>query len=311
MERRLQVYALLKESNVATRAIRSMLEHPRNQQLIMEGGRFHFLERTASNPSGRLVPLKGLTRVLREFYWPHYSPWTKTAGVQKPGNPNKAGNATTTKHRWNSPISSATGSVRGSIVHRQIAEFVTEGRDYLLKNNSTVHRMVPMALKTLQQKRLYPVEAEVRVACVEARLGTAIDLKCVNTDTGVPCDVEIKTSSSRRGFEFDDPEGNFAGELAHLNTLLPRDKILPYSDLSRARIQLGISILMGIEGIGYHGKFDAFVLLLAADQKEGICYPVDEEFMLTYAIPLYNDIKKRLPLWRAEQRRKTKRQRTI
>lgn len=299
-ERRELAYRALAERGLAADGVRAFLEHPRNDLLVMEGSRFYYAPpvgaAAAKQPEG-LVSLKGLTSLLREFYWPTHSPWNK-----KKVEPTSAASALIKKKKgaaWASVMSRAKGNVRGSIVHRQLAEYVNLGRDVFLQQNPQVHPLVRMALAALEKASLYPVVAEYRVACVDARLGTALDLGCINFRTGHMTWLEVKTCASRRAFEATAAGDVFAGRLGRLASV---HKTLPCSDCSRAKVQLGVSVLMAIEGTGHKGAVDAAVLLLADDQREGLFYDLTETFLTTYAVPVYLDIQKRLPEWRKEAR---------
>jgi hypothetical protein len=305
-QRRELAFRALEERGLSSGDIRRLLDHPRNELLTMEGSRFHYVP----PQGGNWVPLKGLTSLLREFYWPDHKPWGKKRKredddvdvIWPPPRPRKKPRKEVQQPAgWTPPILTAKGGVQGSIVHRQLAEYVNLGRDAFLAQNRHVHPLTRMALKTLSGKGLYPLVAEYRVACVDVRLGTAIDLLCINMSTGRPTWIEVKTAAGLSAFDGGSSDEAFSGRLAAINAV--QKGALPVSDCSRARVQVGISVLMAVEGTGYKAGFDAFVLLLANDQREGKLYPVNEAFLQTFAVPLYLDIQKRLPEWRKSRQR--------
>ena len=290
-ERLSLVFAALIERRLSVGAIKHLLEHPRNEQLQMEGSCFYFARPQPPDQQQQgWIALKGLTSLLRDFYWPGCKWGGKT--VNKP-----EARAKTTK-TWVPPMMSAKGRVRGSIVHRQLGEYVNLGRKQFLAQNRHVHPLVRQALRTLEASSLYPVQAEYKVAQVDVRLGSAIDLLCVNMHTGTPTFVEVKTSARRSLFEQVSPGKEYDGLLGKI-----RPPLL-FSDCARAKVQLGVTLLMAIEGTGFAGRFDAFVMLLADDQAQGFLYAVPESILRTYAVPAYKDIQMRLPLWRAENKSK-------
>jgi hypothetical protein len=301
------VYEALQERRLPTEGVRRLLEHPRNNGLLqMEGSCFYYAPPRGAQGAAAgqgWIPLKGLTSLLRDFYWPNHRPWGTKRKRQDSAPPSAASalvkRRTAPTGQWAAPIMGATGNVRGSIVHRQLAEFVNLGRDQFLAQNRQVHPLVQIALRTLERASLYPLLAEYRVAQVDVRLGSAVDLLCVNMRTGAPTWIEVKTSARRSLFEGAGPD-DYAGLLATINARQEEGKrpVLAYSDCARARIQLGVSLLMGIEGTGFTGAYDAFVLLLADDQIEGRLYEVNKAFLKQYAEPLYKDIQQRLPEWR-------------
>lgn len=305
-ERRELAYRALGERGLSAADVRAFLEHPRNELLVMEGCRFYYAPPVGAAAKQKqqpeaLVPLKGLTSLLREFYWPTHKPWDKRDRGKEKEKKVSATAALIKKKTWTTAMSRATGNVRGSIVHRQLAEYVAFGRDVFLQQNPQVHPLVRQALAALEKASLYPVVAEYRVACVDVRLGTALDLGCINFRTGHMTWLEVKTCASRRAFEATGAGDVFAGRLGRLASV---HKNLPCSDCSRAKVQLGVSVLMAIEGTGHKGAVDAAVLLLADDQREGLFYDLTETFLTAYAVPVYLDIQKRLPEWRKETRAK-------
>jgi hypothetical protein len=305
--------AALAERRLPSDGVRLLLNHPRNEQLVMEGSRFFYVPPQAHGAQKKQswVPLKGLTSLLREFYWPDHNPWgggkRKRGGDggdadgERPRKKQKMAEGGQRATGWAPPILSATGCVQGSIVHRQLGEYINLGRDAFLQQNRHIHPLVRVALAALSKGALYPLVGEYRVACVDARLGTALDILAVNMNTGRPTWIEVKTAASLGAFERVG-QGAFAGRLATINTA--QKGALLYSDCSRARVQLGISVAMAVEGTRYTGGFDALVLLLANDQAEGKFYPVTDAFLHTYAVPLYLDIQKRLPEWRKKKKKK-------
>ncbi len=64
---------------------------------------------------------------------------------------------------------------------------------------------------------------------------------------------------------------------------------------------------MAVEGLGLQGDFDASVLLLSEGSPPD-WIPVEATFLINYGVPIYKDLKKRIPQWRAERVEEKKRQ---
>jgi hypothetical protein len=304
------VYAVLRSRGLSTAPVRLLLEHPLNAQLITEGGCYHYQNH---DKGSKLQVLKGLTSILRDFYWPSYSHRSKSRSaalrdIEKAAADERkhtvgGGGSSTVRIKQEFPTaqSMATGSVRGSIVHRQLAEWIKgKSRRDFYERNTVMHPLVTQALAALKKANLQPVAAEYQVAWIDGRLGTAIDIMCVNMKTGVVTAVEQKTSKTRAGFMLHEEEVPYEGKLKEVNRA--HANALASSDCARARIQLCMSVLMAVEGLGFCHDFDRFVLLLAEDQPKGQLIEVNDKFLFKYGVPVYQDIQRRLPIWRAEQK---------
>lgn len=304
------------------RDARALVEHPRNACLHMEGGRFHFLDRAHGD---RLVALKGLTSLLQAFYWPTYSPWAKTesadvravkrsvaalrhARKSAPAPKKTLAKPPAKRGTWRTALEAARGSVRGSIVHRQLGEWITHDRAaFNTLNPSGQHPLLRQALLALAAADLLPLAVEFRVAWTDGRLGTAIDLVTVHRETGVVRFVEVKTCQSRRLFFLDEPACPFAGKLRELARAAGAGpdsaRPLPRSACTRAAVQLAVSVCMAVEGTGFGDRpYEAAVLLLNEVEASAEWHRVRPSFFRTYGWPLYADLKARLPAWRAQQR---------
>ncbi len=303
------VYRVLRDATAA----RALMTHPRNACLTLEGGCFHFLDHARAGDN-KLVPLKGLTSILKAFYWPSYSPWAKSQSAvvkaikrqaaERRRNFQKvhksAAHGRVTK-QFKTAQEAARGSVRGSIVHRQLGEWVRlDLATFMEHNPDGKHPLLKMALAAFHKAHMVPLAIEYRVAWTDGRLGTAIDAACVDLVTGVVHFVEIKTAQSRNLFFLDEPACPVTGLLGRLRA--QHDPELPRAPCLHAKVQLAISVLMAKEGTEFRHPFKASVLLLAENEMEGEWIEVTPRFFRLYGEPLYEDIKKRMPEWRKEQR---------
>ncbi len=303
------VLPLLRDPDMA----RTLVTHPRTKVLMFEGSAFYYLDRVKQ----KHVRLTGLTKLLKEFYWPAYTPWFKSRlpeaqAIKKvearrrslaKKNPDRKKNK-----KWKTAQELAQSNVRGSIVHRQLADWIKlDAKNFGIRNPDGCHTLTKMALAAFKEKKLVPLAVEYAVACEakEVLLGTAIDFIGVNIETGRVHFVEVKTSHSHAHFYLDETGIPFKGALAKLHKAHP--KPLPHSNCTRARVQLAVSVLMAVEGLGLQGDFDASVLLLSEGSPPD-WIPVEATFLINYGVPIYKDLKKRIPQWRAERVEEKKRQ---
>lgn len=263
------------------------------------GGGFYYLDRTQQPP--RHVRLSGVTKPLKEYYWPAFTPWFKsTSAAAKAINKADAHTralitkAKGKKKKWHSAQDVAKSNVRGSIVHRQLGDWIKHDvAHFNIRNPSGRHVLTKATLKALRAKHLVPFAADYVVACEErdVMLGTGIDLVCVNLQTNRLHFIELKTAHSRGRFYLDEPGIPFTGVLGQIRRRHP-DKV-SRSTCTRARVQLAVGVLMAVEGLGLKDEFDASVLLLNEDHApEWI--PVDMWFMKHVGLPIYHDLKQQL-----------------
>lgn len=304
--------------------VRFLVQHPRNQDLMQEGGAFFHIDRTKRSRNGQHwglpVPLKGLTKLLQQFFWESFTHWKKTqspeiAAVQRAesraaGIVNKADKAKKKASGFASAEQTAHSHIRGSILHRQLAQWVTHDRaTYKKLNPGKLNPRLELLLKTLQREGIIIIAVEYKVACTDPaiRLGTAIDIVGVYSATGKLVFIELKTAQSGTKFYMDEPAIPFTNELE----ALAKEHKLTRSPLTRAQVQLALSICMAVEGLGLNCDFAAFVLLVAErPELSAKLIPVPIAFLTKVGGPLYQHFKAHIIKWRSEQQDKKKKKTT-
>jgi hypothetical protein len=194
-----------------------LLEHPRVTDIQQEGGSYMWCDRSRHGPDGTpglWVKMSGLTRFLKDFYWPAYTPWKKSespeiralrraslriSGLQKKARHAResAGIVEEDEEVVLSPQEKAKASHRGSIIHRQLHQYVMMDEAHFLKfNPSGLHRGTRAFLKSLTKRGLYPFNVEYKVACTEpdVLLATGIDVMALDEVTGRLAIIEVKTT---------------------------------------------------------------------------------------------------------------------
>lgn len=285
-----------------------LLTHDRNKQLVMEGGCFHFLDRSKKGPNGepgRLIPQTGLTRVIAEFYWPNRTAWYNNQSsaakhLRRIYNSHKTITKKKMQHRRRLKAldaqQAAVSHVRGSIVHRQVSNwFHMTPTQFAAHNPSGEHTQTGLIFEALDNASQIIIATEYKVACTEIGLASAIDIVSMDARTGKLRFIEVKTVPSRINallFSVDNPSVEFSG-------LLNRSG-LERTLRSHAKVQLGLCVLMLVEGMHFVHDFDSAILLVWDDGYEWI--DVDAGFYRDYAGPIYQDLKNNVPGWKQQQR---------
>lgn len=321
-------------------AVRSLVTHPRVYDLIQEGGTYIYIDRLAND---KHVMLVGLTKQLLRLYWPAYRPTIKTQNRQMRKIKEQNGRLRAVRQRRQKLLDlarkrhhglafapaqeSARGAVRGSIVHRQLHQWVMLDLANFARLNprhpaddddaaAHEHSGLTALLESLDQHRQCPVAVEYKVACTNplVKLATGIDLVTVNGD-GRLTFIELKTVNHSYLFHGDEPAIPFEGVLRSVvdewNERHPEQPLLR-SACTRAMVQLAMAVWMLVEGHGHAfklGDFDIRVVVVpdfaTAYQVEWV--PVSAEFMLEVGAPVYRNLKQELADWRRQQAQARKR----
>jgi hypothetical protein len=283
---------------------RLLLTHPRTQRVRMEGGGFHVLDPL----SGRLRATQGLTKPLQQLYWPDYAPMSRTkspvaralkraaAGKRAPrlvGRVVKAARAATGASEATKAQEAASGPVRGSIVHRQLHDWLTlDAASFESRNPEGRHPWTTRVLQQCLARGWLPLLSEYRVYDEIMGVATAIDSVWV-THGGTLVFVELKTSKSRALFHLDDVQSApMAGVAAEHG--------LPSSALARAKVQLGISVIMAAQGLGLRGHWESYVLLVTDELCE--FHALSDGFLLGPCASIYRDMTTKVPALRRARR---------
>lgn len=295
------------------REAETLLTHARNANFTVENGVVYYINRAHRNP--RPIGLTGITRPLHDLYWPAYTPYARRTASAKPKSSRKRPRPqwatymppeTPPRHLLNAQ-ELAHANVRGSIVHRQIGEYVRyDKQHFALRNPSGAHPLTQVAIAGLLRNGYLPLAFDFPVACEAAYVGTPMDLWAVHEQTGRLAFFELKTSQSRTLFMQDDPDVPFTGILA---TLAPDE---PRSACTRAKVQLGLELVMLFQGHGFEpARYDAFVLLLSEEDGDATAEFIDvgADFLLNVIAPLYLDFVGEVPRWRTARKEERQRKR--
>ena len=182
----------------------ALLANKCNQRVVFSGGMFHHVDATTQCYQS----LQGLLPVLKRAFWPvtDMSKILKTpnaTGVTKKKKGKKSKLATrrnekeTTKKKKKSPNAGKGrffGSIQGSQVHHELEDYILlDNKNFTKKYGDQLHPWTRRILQYIIQQGWYPIQCEFKVGNLALRVGTAIDMICVDTKTGHLVFIEIKT----------------------------------------------------------------------------------------------------------------------
>lgn len=285
-----RAYALLGEER--NKYIRELGEHPRQHQVTWGGSGYHIHDPVAD----KTISARGITTTLKKLYWPNYTKpnytnkeYNRLASVTRRISKKAEENSEIMKNHYivvaaNKAMKSARGPVRGSIVHRQVSEYISNTLEVFKRQNpGGLHKMVEHVFAAMTLHGIMPFIPDYRVFDERTRIATEIDLLGVEKRTGTPVFIELKTCISPKHFQAED--GRFHG-------ILGSDQLGRYlgncSAKNRACVQLALSALMATNNSGYRGPYKCLVIAVYDTGYTTHMLPV-EHFTKIYT-PLWNNM---------------------
>ena len=250
------------------RPIRALADHPQNR--LVTPGDWKSGYTTVDPVTKRNVRLSGLTPLLDAVYWSR-EPHTRKRGapVQTP--------AAAVRHR-NPVLDGARGAVRGTVVHRQVVEYLTLNTTYLDKRNPMgVHDWCERVFALMLEKKVLPALGNVPVFDLPRRLCTELDLVGVSEPSGHLVLVEIKTGY--RGAAWTTSRGAMRNGLRG---------VLDDTPLNRAIVQLVVSAVLLAQGHGVPGDLELWVLHV--DEEGARRHVVTPAFLQLYGPLLVEEL---------------------
>ncbi len=270
-----------------------LLKNERNERIIHTGSAFYMINKETK----KYEALSGLLPALKKAFWPNTDFFSTMAAVsyQK-----KNGLSSVNKQKTPPPHNKGRhfGLIRGSEVHQQLEDFILLDEKNFKKKHTTLHPWTKRILLFILDRDWQPLESEFNIFDKDIKVGTSIDMVCVDKKTGKLIILEFKTGYS--GY-FDIADGFMEYPLNYV----------PNTARDRAMLQLGFAMLFLIK----HHRItfmDGYVIRLDSDKLE--CYSIDSNFLSTYAEAMYKHVyntrmlnnKKRTTVKRRKRNRKTK-----
>lgn len=226
----IRVLNALKKQGVHKQSLR-LLASKQSRQIIFSSNAFYHVDE-----KGTYHILSGLLPTLKRNFWPTTNmnqimkkPTTKgiTKGrgkvkkekEKKPKTPNAG------KGRF-------FGSIQGTRIHHELEDFILLDDKNFRKKHGTLHPWTKRILNyIICQMKWFPLQCEYKVGDISKRLGTAIDMICVNPANGHLVFIEFKTGYK---LYFENSDGYMSKCL----------NFMPNSPLNWANVQLTAGVIM-------------------------------------------------------------------
>jgi len=268
----------------------------KNRCPVVQEGRFYVRE-TGSGGEPVLKAVGGLLTPLGQCFWndgriEEEEEDEDREKIPSAPRPVKGSYAPRKKSRDDRRHAGSCGGVaRGSLVHREIKQFVELDRSSFLKvNKGAMHPWTGVVLKELVSRGWMPAHSEYLVYDARIRVATAIDLVCANA-SGKLLFVELKTGHAN----------NFVRSSGRMRGVLSRFEDCPRS---RACLQLAVSVLMALRETSLKPE-DFECLVVRVDDSGVELHSVSHDFLYDNAVSAYVEMATRR-LVRSEPKPKAK-----
>ncbi len=255
-----------------------LLSNPLNKKIIHTNGAYYYIDR-----HNKYQILAGLLPSLKKCFWPTAN--IKT--IMKTPKKTKTKTKTQPKPKKGGFFKSRGrfyGSIKGTSVHEELEDFILLDKKNFLKKHQGLHPWSKRILKHITEVMNWtPLKSEFHVYDEALRIGTSIDMICVDNDTGKLILLEFKTGYKTY---FENNDGYMDNSLC----------LMKNSPLNWATIQLVFStiILMKQQETRHaSGRIslkdvEAYVIRIDDDTLDS--YSIDNVFIKSMTKSLYQDM---------------------
>lgn len=266
----------------------SLLTNQNNQRIVFAGKAFHDIDER-----GAYQILTGLLPVLKRTFWPLVDmqkilrkPSTK--GIQKKQKKQKKSLTATRdakkgqqqqpkkKKKFNAGKGRFFGSIQGTQVHQELEDYIQlDEKNFKKKHGDKLHPWTRRIVQEVLERGWYPLQCEFKVGERQVlRIGTAIDMVCVDTATGDLVFIEFKTGYSGC---FETSDGSqMKGCLDFMQN----------SPLNWASVQITAGVLLLLHQNPQLRLANTASYVIRIDEDDLWVYPIDNGFIRRIEQPL-------------------------
>lgn len=260
----LAIVRALKKNGTHRPALR-LLASRANKEILFSGSAFFHIDNRGVH---RI--LTGLLPTLKRNFWPStdIKQILRKPSVKK----QQKGTKSVPKKKKKKPAGNSGkgrffGSIQGSRIHRELEDFILLDDKNFKKKHGLLHPWTKRILEyVVGQQKWMPLQCEYKVFDARRRIGTALDMICVNPVTGHLVFLEFKTGYKTT---FENSDGFMSKCL----------DFMPNSPLNWANIQLTASVHMLLAlnpGIQLN-ETSSYVLRI--DDEDLCVYHLDNRFI--------------------------------
>lgn len=271
------VLTTLKQHGKHRHALR-LLACKQNKQTIFSGSAFFHID-----AKGTHHILSGLLPVLKRNFWSTTDMARITHGPKKTTTTTKKKKkkGKEKKEQKKSPNTGKGrffGSIQGSRVHSELADFIMLDDKNFRKKHGTLHPWAKRILAhTVCERKWLPLVCEHPVSDPVRRIGSAIDMICVDPATGNLIFLEFKTGYKQY---FENSDGYMSKCLS----------FMPNSPLNWANIQLTAAVIMLLRQNPSLNLANTSSYVMRIDDEDLCVYHIDNRFIKSMSTCLFENI---------------------
>lgn len=284
--------------------VSKLLTHKRNANVIFKNS-CYFINSTLGNhrmdgglgeKANNWRPVSGLLPVLKKCFWSLMDvieikkTWQSSSSYLM--FKNKELDQGTTCGRGGGGGGLFYGSIRGTIIHEQVHDYILFDKNNFHKKYTHLDPWTKKIFNTIESNGWIPIISEFDIYDASLKMATSVDIICYDkNDNGKIICIELKTGYCGYFHRFI-TGSNMSGCL----------KKMPMSVKNCASIQLISSMLFIIK---HHKITNIEGYIIHINEREFNLYPVKNEFIVKYGNKIYNDIyKHRKSVFVSEKKKK-------
>src|SRR6185436_5938525 len=138
--------------------LEKLLSHVRNKLVFFNNKSYYYIDK-----KGLIKPLKGLLPSLKNCFWNDFNYYDIRGKIPK-NKDSKYG-----KH---------FGSIRGTIVHKQLNDFLLFDEENFLKLHYNLHPWAKNIFNLILKNNWLPIKSEFNIFDSSLNIGTSVDMIC-------------------------------------------------------------------------------------------------------------------------------------
>lgn len=244
-------------------SIIKLLSHKRNKMVFFSANAYYM-----RTPNGGLKVLTGLLPSLHKCFWPKFNYYSILSKTKKDNN-----------SKGKSVSHSYYGKIRGTIVHKQLHDYLFFDKTYFNKIHTSIHPWTKRIIEEIIKKGWIPLISEFDIFDSKANIGTSVDMICYSKKDSKIILIELKTGYKN---VFETQHGYMSGCLK---------KIMPLSFEYCATLQLATAMLLITKNHEiYLNEMEGHVIQI--NDNEFNFYKISNDFLIDNGKNIYNNLVK-------------------
>lgn len=179
-----------------SKAIKTLIYNNRNSKVIFKSSAYYMYE------NGKFIILSGLLPALKKCFYKDFD----SLKILKMSQSKNTGDG----------YGRFFGSMRGSLIHEQLNDFLLFDKPNFLKKYNSIHPWVIRIFEIIKQKNWIPIVSEFDIFDEKLKIGTSVDMICLSKDSGKIIALEFKTGYKNY---FENKQGYMKGCLKNIMSL--------------------------------------------------------------------------------------------